>query len=238
MQPVGVDGCPAGWFAVTRRGQGTLAFEVFPTVHELARHFTAPARIFIDVPIGLPWCAVPVRPCDRHARRILGRGRRSSVFPVPCRAALGSADRLEASAINFRELRRKIGVQTWAISPKIAEVDRFVRGPGRSRVHEIHPEICFWALAGGRPMRHAKRTAAGARERLDILLHREPEAHRLLEVAVSTTQRQDVQVDDVLDALAAFVTAEAPLADVGRVVGDPSNDETGLPMEMIHVAVS
>jgi predicted RNase H-like nuclease len=236
-RPVGVDGCPAGWLA-TWRADGDVVFGIFPTVDDIVSQFTPYVHLMIDVPIGLPWRDVPVRPCDRRAREILGPPRRSSVFPVPCRAALQGADRLDASRINLMELDRKIGVQTWAISAKIAEVDRFLRSsrPGEAELHEIHPEICFWALAGGRPMRHGKKTAEGRRERLEALARREPQSRRLLASAASTTHRREVGLDDVLDALAAFVTAEAHPDGSARVVGDPPTDEKGLPMEMVHVA--
>jgi len=237
-QPVGVDGCRAGWLAVWRQ-DGRIVFGTFRTFREIAGRFAKPVRILIDVPIGLPWRGVPVRPCDRRAREILGPTRRSSVFPVPCRAALRAANRLDASRINLRLLDRKIGVQTWGISAKIAEVDRFLLGarPGRAEVHEIHPEICFWALAGGRPMRDSKQTTEGRRERLEVLARREPQSRRLLESAASSTRRSEVGLDDVLDALAAFVTGEAASDGLARVVGDPATDEEGLPMEMTHVAV-
>jgi predicted RNase H-like nuclease len=238
VQHVGVDGCPAGWLAIWR-ADGDIVFGKFRTLDDIASHFTSFVRLMIDVPIGLPWRDVPVRPCDRRAREVLGLPRRSSVFPVPCRAALLGVDRLDASRINVLELDRKIGVQTWAITAKIAEVDRFLRsrGPGGSEIHEIHPEVCFWALAAGRPMIHGKKTAEGRRERLEVLARFEPQSRRLLEAAASTTRRSEVGADDVLDALAAFVTAETDPDGVARLVGDPPFDEKGLPMEMVHVAV-
>ena len=47
--------------------------------------------------------------------------------------------------------------------PKIREVDSLLRESAKARraVREVHPEICFWALAGGRPMRHSKKTERG-----------------------------------------------------------------------------
>lgn len=34
---------------------------------------------------------------------------------------------------------------------------------------EVHPEVCFWALSGQRPMAHNKKTKEGAADRLSIL---------------------------------------------------------------------
>ena len=167
IQHVGVDGCPAGWFAVTRSDR-SLQFDVFATIRKLVTAYPPGSLIFIDIPIGLPWRDVPIRPCDRLAREALGAPRRSSVFPVPCRKALDAPDRESASEINYAEMGRKLAAQTWAISAKIKEVDRFLRKSGAdSAVREIHPEVCFWALAGKKPMSYRKSTKAGEDERLD-----------------------------------------------------------------------
>jgi len=102
MEHVGVDGCKAGWFTVTRNGE-SLEWRVFSTIKELAIVFSSAKRILIDIPIGLPWIDAPIRPCDRLARQVLGRPRRSSVFPVPTREAL-AAEEIETA----RKINRKI----------------------------------------------------------------------------------------------------------------------------------
>ena len=126
MKHVGVDGCKAGWLAVTRSG-AALEYRVFSNINQLAEAFSGADRVLIDIPIGLPWGDVPVRPCDRLARQLLGTPRRSSVFPVPCREALGPSDRDQAKKINKERLGRSINQQTWAISHRIAEADRFLQ---------------------------------------------------------------------------------------------------------------
>jgi predicted RNase H-like nuclease len=47
--------------------------------------------------------------------------------------------------------------------------------------------------------------------------------------------RKEVQSDDVVDALAALVTAAAPSELVERLQGRPALDLAGLPMEMLYV---
>lgn len=132
---------------------------------------------------------------------------------------------------------RSVGAQTWGISPKIAEVDRFLRADGaRGRiVREIHPEVCFWALAGRNPMKHSKTTVEGHAERLRILQCYEPRISLLLSDVLSKTLRKDVQADDVLDAVVAFVTAEARDGELDSLVGVPSHDPAGLPIEMLYL---
>jgi len=36
-------------------------------------------------------------------------------------------------------------------------------------VREIHPEVSFWALAGGKPAKYNKKTLAGRNERIVLL---------------------------------------------------------------------
>jgi predicted RNase H-like nuclease len=236
MRHVGVDGCKAGWLAVTRKGAG-LEHRVFPHIRELVNGFRDAQRILVDIPIGLPWPGVPVRPCDQLARRLLGNPRRSSVFPVPCREALAACSLQEARAINTARIGKSVSEQTWGISPKIAQVDRFLLADNVRRllVREIHPEVCFWALAGRRPMQHKKKTEEGLEERLAVLRHHEPCIASFLDYVLRDTLREEVQADDVLDATVAFVTSEARDGELASLVGDPSHDLAGLPMEMVYL---
>lgn len=236
MRHVGVDGCKSGWLAITRSAAG-LEFRLLSKIDELERTYSGAERVFIDIPIGLPWPDAPIRPCDRLARKILGRPRKSSVFPVPCREALAADDIEEARRVNETHIGRSIGAQTWGISPKIAEVDSFLLGGGAvaRRVREIHPEICFWSLAGRNPMAHSKTTPEGRAERLRILQSYEPDISALLGQVLSQTLRKEVEADDVLDAAVAFVTAEAVHGELDSLCGSPSHDPAGLPIEMLYL---
>lgn len=236
MQDVGVDGCKAGWLAVTRNGV-RLEHRLFATFAEVANEFREAERVLIDIPIGLPWSEVPIRPCDRLARRLLGRPRSSSVFAVPCREALAATSFDEARRLNRAHIGRSVGVQTWGISPKIAEVDSFLLAESHCRVsiREVHPEVCFWALGGRRPMTHSKTTVNGREERLRLLRSYEPLVPAFLNNVLSTNSRKDVQADDVLDAAVAFITSEAREGELASLAGEPSFDSTGLPMEIVYL---
>lgn len=234
MRHVGVDGCKGGWIAVTSEA-GALQYRVFSTARTLSESYTDAERIFIDIPIGLPWHACPIRPCDRLARLRLG-ARRSSVFPVPCRAA-AYADSIErAKQFNIHELGRSLSQQTWEISHKIEEIDRlFLGGDAVNRnIWEVHPEVCFWALAEGQAMRYRKRSAEGIVERVEVLSQFEPGTQWLLDRILKEQRRETVGVDDILDALVAFITASAPLNQLKHLSGDPTNDEKGIPMQMVY----
>ena len=235
-QKVGIDGCRSGWITVTRERK-TLQYALFPHMRQVMAAYPEAGRIFVDVPIGLPWKVSPVRSCDRLARKLLGRPRASSVFPVPCREAVHARNAEDAGRLNVEILERRLSQQTEGIRRKIAEVDEllFEESSRQLRLREVHPEVCFWAMAGGRAMRHGKKTVAGRRERLAVLTRYEPEAEALVERALSETRRSDLAVDDVIDAIVALVTAEAPTNSLMSIVGKPSRDEHGLIMEMVHL---
>src|SRR2546428_2845339 len=90
----GVDGCKKGWFRVCReRATGRLVFDVVGTVHDLVAKPPHPSIVALDMPIGLPEAGD--RQCDKVARAHLGWPRRTSVFVVPVRPAIGAATREE-----------------------------------------------------------------------------------------------------------------------------------------------
>lgn len=228
---VGVDGCRAGWIAVSHAGAG-LTYRVHSSFAELLASWRAAERILVDIPIGLPWRDCPSRPCDQQARALLGP-RASSVFSPPSRRA--SANIGQARALNLNEVGRSLSAQAWGICKKIVEVDRVMLEDSttKRKVIEVHPEVCFWGLNGGKPMQRRKSKPDGIRERLATLLVWQPEADTLLQRVLRETRRLDVQADGVLDALVALVTGCAVAGKLQRLVGVPSADDQGLPMQMV-----
>lgn len=177
---VGVDGCHAGWIAVTRAG-GQLIYRLHTNFAALLLEHASAALILVDIPIGLPSRSHPARPCDARARAVLGP-RRASVFSPPSREASRASNVLEARHRNLAEVGKSLSAQAWGICRKIVEVDKILLNDLElaSRVLEVHPEVCFWALEDRTPMRHAKRTPAGAKERLATLTRWMPDAEGLL----------------------------------------------------------
>ena len=242
MAVVGVDGCKAGWFAVRIEGDD-YSVGVFSTVAELLVSLGGDASlILIDIPIGLP-NSCEERCCDREARTRLG-SRASSVFPAPGREAL-EEDRREhrheaVSDANRRETGRGLSIQAFGIVPKIREVDDLIRERGLTAhpaIREIHPEVCFWSLNGGRPMGHTKQRPDGHCERLDVLRRIHPCVDDVRDEALRRFRRKDVARDDILDALAAALTAvpaECSGAALPTLPAEPPRDALGLPMEMVY----
>lgn len=231
----GIDGCRGGWFCVGLGRRGAWTFSILP-VAGIAGVAGSAKAILIDIPIGLPDSGPDERACDREARRLLAPKRGSSVFPAPARATLRARTYPQALAINRRVTGRGLSRQSWAIAPKIKAVDGLLKINPRLRavLRECHPEICFRALNGGRPMRHNKKTAAGRRERLVILRRFLPAADELYEQARASYRRQQVALDDIIDAMVAAVTAKRGEGNYRTLPARPPRDASGLRMEMVY----
>ena len=100
-----------------------------------------------------------------------------------------------------------MSIQTWAIVPKIVEVDRFLRGDATRRdiVREVHPEVSFYFLNRERPMGSAKRKAAGRAERVAVLRNW---CGEVIATALAEREKLGCKADDIVDALVALWTAE------------------------------
>lgn len=232
---LGIDGCPKGWFYVRDDG-GALSCGVTPSLAYLLTGLPAGSRAFIDIPIGLRERRGDARGCDTAARKLLGRGRASSVFPAPLRGVLDAPDHASANARSRRLCGKGLSRQAYLIAPKIKEVDDLLARQRSLRdvVREVHPELCFWALAGGRAMVERKKTVAGFAERMAVLRETVPGADVLAQVALARYRRKDVARDDIADALVALATACAPAGALRTVPGSPERDRRGLPMEMVY----
>lgn len=159
----GVDGCKSGWLCVWKNtSNGQINHQVFDNAHDLIHQKPRPLVIAIDIPIGLTDAGK--RESDCQARKLLGKPRSSSVFPAPIRPALIARTREEASRITRTADGRGVGFQSWDIVPKIKEVDSVLINQPELQdfVHEVHPELSFWAWNVGKPMT-AKKTKPGGK---------------------------------------------------------------------------
>ena len=157
MKYYGVDGCRYRWIYIGIDENDQYEFGVVTLFQELQQITNSASLILVDIPIGLREENPRERLCDLKARKVLGN-RRSSVFPPPSRLALGYDNYLEASELNFQNTGRRLSKQSFAISKKIQEVDKFLTSTGlQSKYREMHPEICFWALNNYQPMGYNKK---------------------------------------------------------------------------------
>lgn len=115
---------------------------------------------------------------------------------------------------------------------RMREIDSIVRSDPelRTRVREIHPEVCIYAWAG-HPMQHAKRTSGGRAERLQLLQEHFRGGFESVRREIAPRQAGD---DDILDAFAALWTAERIVHGMATSVpAVPLEDRFGLRMEMV-----
>jgi predicted RNase H-like nuclease len=184
------------------------------------------AFLAIDIPIGL---LDGSRACDKAARKLLGQPRGTSVFAAPCRAALTAKTQAVASAINRQKTGRGLSQQAFHIGSKIKQVDDAMTPDRQQWAFEVHPEVCFWALNGERPMAHNKKTEEGLAERLSLLSPVFPEIGRHLD-----TRLPGIGKDDLLDAAAAAWTALRRHRDESGCVCPPERDEKGLSVGIFY----
>ncbi|MFC1908350.1 DUF429 domain-containing protein [Chloroflexota bacterium] len=238
MTYVGVDSCKAGWFAVTLTEQSNWKVNVFRDIYSLWNNCKDASLMLIDIPIGLVEKGSNERACDKEARKWLGSKRGTSVFPVPCRAAV-YADVKEASDINNKLTDRKLSKQALGIIPKIRQVDQLLtsNNSAKLRIREVHPELCFWAINYRKPMVFNKKDRRGIRERKEVLFPRYPHCELMFKYAERTYHRKDVARDDILDAMVAAVTASKGEQVLITIPANPEIDSKGLPMEMVYYPI-
>lgn len=226
----GVDGCRGGWLCIAQVQDAPLTATLFATIDELVAAALALHTVAIDMPIGLSDSGA--RAADTELRCLLG-ARRSSVFPMPARAALAGVDYAHACALSQAASGKRLSRQTYGILPKIRALDDAVRADPRLRaiLHETHPEASFLHLNRGAPMAHAKKSAAGFDERWRRLEAVWPGAFATFRASF---RRKDVLDDDILDAMALLWSAQRIAAGRAmRLPREPQFDRFGLRMEVM-----
>jgi len=205
--------------------------ELYATAVDLIYQQPEPQMIAIDIPIGLTEAGP--RQCDKEARQLLGWPRRNSVFTTPIRPALHASARGVASEITLSLDGRKVGMQSWGIYDKIAEVDAVLIGNVnlQGRVREVHPELSFWAWNGGQPMAHNKKSQLGRNERRRLI--DEFFGKHAAQQVRSKFPVRDVGHDDINDAFAGLWTAKRIVAEeANSLPAQPPFDTAGLRMEI------
>lgn len=158
------------------------------------------------------------------------------MFPAPARSVLDAVDYDDAKRRSRNATGRSLSRQAFGILRKCEEVDQLLHDEPRARriVREVHPEICFWAFAGRKPMEHNKGTPQGCRERVALLKRFRPSANHEIKAMLAQFPRKEVARDDAVDAMAAAVTASARGAVLRTLPPHPQTDSFGRPMEMVY----
>ena len=227
---VGIDWMKPYWLAAEIR-EDEISIRKLPNITEINNYYLNAEAVLIDIPVGLPENAEEdaARP-DREARDYLPTGRKSSIFPVPCRQAVYITDYGEASAENERMLGKKLTSQSHAFSKMIRQVDEFLAENKcwQNCLVESHPEVAFQLLNGGKGLNHSKHTEEGVQERITILQQYGVDPIFLF------TEFTPKQYEDVLDALILAVSAKLGCKNGFQTIpANPSCDSRGLKMQMV-----
>jgi len=229
---IGLDGCKTGWLGVSRSARSQeLEAHLFTQLYPDIISYDI---IGIDIPIGLP-CSGS-RQCDIDARKKI-QPRGSCVFPAPIRSLIGIQNYTDACQRIMQIDGKKISKQTFFIMPKIAEADRFLQASPefRTRMYEVHPEVSFCCLNRDTPLKTRKKRSEGKSERTSLIdgVYGQGTCAQLKQ---SLASYDGWDVDDLLDACAAFWTAERIMDGISKSlpIGQDEIDSTGLSMRIIY----
>lgn len=233
---VGVDGCSNGWIAISYSETDFDGAEFYEHISDLWDDYSDAERILVDVPIGLRENSSEPRKCDTAARDVLKPDRYSSVFPTPVREAAREDSYEDAKGKQEELTEGSLNRQTWGITPKIDQIDRFLleNDDARDTVREAHPEVCFWAFDGDE-MEYSKTNnrAQAFWERVAVLRDVEEGVYdHLWEVGTGDLGGSPSN-DDIVDAFAVALTARGDEEGIETLPEDPETDNKGLRMEMV-----
>lgn len=173
----------------TRPGAGRLQAAEAPKSAVVANAL----KIVVDAPIGLPDCAstAQLRPCDRGARRWVGRDLCQSIQPVVSLTELAHW-KSHPGKRRGGHLRGLLPAISFAAELRSASL----------MILESHPELVYAALAG-RPLRRScqKRTLQGILTRHALL------REQGIDLSEIQPQGELLTADDLLDAGAMALVA-------------------------------
>jgi predicted RNase H-like nuclease len=222
LRAIGLDGFSKGWVAVVFDGDEQTIF-FYATVADALR--TPFDRAGIDIPIGMTGDGD--RACDSLARERL-RPHTSRVFTGARRWLWQDySDPDEANREALRRGQTRVSRQLWHLGPKIMEVDAFLRARPPIDVREVHPELVFLRLNGGRPLPPKKSDEGDTLRRRLLKRDGFRDIDRWLEERrIGTGAKRD----DVLDACAVAIAARDPAGSLPE--GKVPRDEFELPMRI------
>jgi predicted RNase H-like nuclease len=222
LRAIGLDGFLKGWVAVAIDGDTrTICFH-----GNIADALRGPFdRAGIDIPIGMTDDGE--RACDLLARTKL-KPHASRVFTGARRwlwEEFRDPDKANREAL--RRGQKRVSRQLWHLGPKIMEVDAFVRAHRSRDIREVHPELVFLRLFGGKPLPPKKSEEGDALRRRLLKRAGFREIDRWLnEMRIGTGAKRD----DVLDACAVAIAAREPAGSLPE--GASQLDFHGLPMQI------
>ncbi|MFB7501113.1 DUF429 domain-containing protein [Streptomyces sp. NPDC056161] len=225
MDVVGVDACGRqGWVGIRLTDGGYAGSLVAARLADLLLRCPEATAVGVDIPLGLPesgW-----RAADRAAKAFLG-ARHSSVFMAPPRPVWEVPDHPAANSLCRDLTGNGLSRQAFALRAKVLDArECWTLDP--ERIHEVHPEVAFRAMAGT-PLAHGKRSWGGQVLRRALL------ARQGMSLPDALGAADTVPADDVLDAAAAAWSAHrVATARSVRLPDPPERDAAGRPITITY----
>jgi predicted RNase H-like nuclease len=231
---VGIDGYIDGWCCcIIHDG---VRIELHKNLTTLFENIGINNLTLIDMPVGLSSKNFE-RFIDFKLRTYLPKNKKSSVFTAPCREAVLSNDYNSAKKANQIITNRSISIQSWNISKKIKELDRFLISQKKNKltIKESHPEFCFVNLNNNNPLIHSKKTNEGYNERLSILIRNSEGIEMVVKKSIEKFKKEKVKKDDILDSIVLALTSKYWQKNGSRTITqNPEKDEMGIPFEIYY----
>ena len=231
---VGIDGYIDGWCCcIIHDG---VRIELHKNLTTLFENIGINNLTLIDMPVGLSSKNFE-RFIDFKLRTYLPKNKKSSVFTAPCREAVLSNDYNSAKKANQIITNRSISIQSWNISKKIKELDRFLISQKKNKltIKESHPEFCFVNLNNNNPLIHSKKTNEGYNERLSILIRNSEGIEIVVKKSIEKFKKEKVKKDDILDSIVLALTSKYWQKNGSRTITqNPEKDEMGIPFEIYY----
>jgi len=175
--------------------------------------------IVINAPIGYPvGVDLGFRTCDREARELLGE-RGNVITAVPGRRVFERAD-MSVEGLD---------VVTQVLMPRYRDVASEMSPYRQRQVYEGKPELSFFQLNGGVPMRYQRFREAGREERRNLLASKLNGIERVL-----NSEIDGVKPQHLLDAAVLVWSARRAVTHTARRLPfEPEWDSEGLRMEYV-----
>ncbi|MGE3375469.1 MAG: DUF429 domain-containing protein [Vicinamibacteria bacterium] len=206
MKVAGIDGFHKRWVAIVLDDGRYAGAQLFRSIAAASSALRDAAVLAIDVPIGLP--TGYGRAADFAAKQFIGP-RQNSVFLTYPKAVFEAPTLKEGIEVARTMTEHGISPYSYALREKILEAEAAALAD--PRIIEVHPEVCFRAMADG-PLLHTKKSWTG------VLLRRRLLQGKGIEIPEDLGRAGAAGVDDVLDAGAAAWTAHRKASGEARVL--------------------
>ena len=219
----GVTPSAGQWLVASAKVAGATfspeAARLIPTFGQVLDERPSFDAIVINAPIGYPsGVDLGFRTCDRQARELLGE-RANVITAVPGRRVFEKEDAVVDG----------LDAITQVLLPRYRDVASEMSPYRQRQVYEGNPELSFFQLNGGVPMKFHKFREAGRQERAQLLMSKLNGIERVLNAEIDR-----VRPHHLIDAAILIWSARRAYTHTARRLPfEPEWDSEGLRMEYV-----